>query len=127
MKHSNRKLRVGLVVAMLVCLALSLTGCNETQQVKPVAVGADIVPLRQQLIPIQDRHQEWKDTYGEGWESLIAYNLAILRANDKSIGEFIVKAHPLPDPNAVTLEPRVEKLEEKLICFHNFGPSDPNE
>lgn len=88
-------LTAGLCLAIVVNLlgALVLCGCIESEQV----VSPQVKPLSAHLIPTKDT---WKAAYGDTIETQIAWNLAVIRFDQKRIFELVQALHPA-DPNEV--------------------------
>ncbi len=66
-------------------------------------------PLNQLIVAAPD---DWKAVYGDTLETQVVYNVALMRNNQLMIGQTINNLHPPVDPNAVTLEVRLETLEK---------------
>lgn len=98
---------------MILILVLCL-GCNETVK-KP-----NVKPLTDQIMPAR---QDWKDGYGDTLETQLAFNVALIRYDQKQIFKYIQSLHAV-DPNEVPIEDRVEKLEtvvaEELVQHGNL-------
>lgn len=74
---------------ILILMLIVLVGCTDTrkQTVKPVS---------QHLIPTR---AEWKIAYGDTLETQMAYNLAVLRYDQRAIFALVQDHHA--DPNEV--------------------------
>ena len=74
---------------LLVVLLLAVVGCNEAQKTPVKSVGDHLIPTR----------QDWKDTYGDTIDTRVAYNLALIRNDQRRIFQRINNLHPDVDPN----------------------------
>ena len=89
------------IALLSLALLLMLTGCLETEkQVKPLS--GFLIPTR----------ADWVAEYGDTMETQVAFNLALIRYDQKQLFRYINEKHPVIDPNVPTLESRVEVLEE---------------
>ncbi|KKM79836.1 hypothetical protein LCGC14_1345970 [marine sediment metagenome] len=80
------------IVVILALLSFWLCGCSEEQRLP------DVKPLSGYLIPTR---QDWKDTYGDTPETQTAFNLAVIRYDQKQIFNLIQQYHPPNDPNVI--------------------------
>ncbi len=92
-------------IVIVILLAL-LCGCNEQAKV-------GIRPMSENVIPTR---QDWKDAYGDKAETQLAFNIAVLRRNEKLIVNEINKFHP-DDPNEVTVEDIIVILKKAEESF----------
>ncbi len=76
-----------------ILLAIILTGCTDAKK-------QTFKPIDQHLIPTR---AEWKLAYGDTIETQVAYNLAVLRNDQKAIFN-LVQSYHAEDPNEVAIE-----------------------
>ena len=68
---------------ILILILFAITGCSSTN--KPVE------PISKYLIP---SNETWKTAYGDTLESQMAFNLAVIRNDQKVIFKLVTSQHP---------------------------------
>jgi len=100
------------IVVILALLSFWLCGCSEEQRLP------DVKPLSGYLIPTR---QDWKDTYGDTPETQTAFNLAVIRYDQKQIFNLIQQYHPPNDPNVIKEGTVIEKLRVHKDADSTYG------
>lgn len=101
------------LILALIGLTL-LTGSEEAPKV-PVVSEVPVVQIKPLYDHLIMAPQNWRDAYGDTLEARLIYNMAVLRNNQMEIAKMISRMHPPIDPNAPTLESRIEALENGAI------------
>lgn len=98
-----KKLIIG---TLLIALALAfVSGCNESSR------RARVIPIREQMMEPPAR---WIKDYGSSFDSQVAWNLAVIRHDQRKIAAKINEEHPIPDPNVPTIKDRLAEIDARL-------------